>query len=54
MNLNRDRAALENVVLKGCSAECTLCGKTKPLSEFGLRKMGNGEIRNQAQCKECR
>lgn len=30
------------------------CGKEKPLSEFGFRNMGNGEIRNQSWCKECR
>lgn len=26
----------------------------KPLSEFGWRNMGNGEVRNQSWCKECR
>ena len=33
---------------------CPRCGMEKPLSEFGYRKMGNGEIRNQSWCKECR
>lgn len=33
---------------------CPHCGKEKPLSEFGFRNMGNGEIRNQSWCKECR
>ena len=33
---------------------CPKCGKTKPLSEFGFRKMGSGEIRNQSWCKVCR
>lgn len=34
--------------------ECPNCGETKPLSDFGYRNMGNGEIRNQSWCKECR
>lgn len=33
---------------------CPKCGKEKPLSEFGWRDMGNGDIRNQSWCKECR
>lgn len=33
---------------------CPHCGQEKPLSEFGYRNMGNGEIRNQSWCKECR
>lgn len=33
---------------------CPHCGKTKPLREFGLRKMGNGAIRNCPWCKACR
>ena len=33
---------------------CPNCGKEKPLSEFGYRNMGNGNIRNQSWCKECR
>lgn len=36
---------------------CPHCGKEKPLSEFGFRKMQKGEhgvIRNQSWCKECR
>lgn len=33
---------------------CPHCKKEKPLSEFGFRKMGNGKIRNQSWCKECR
>ena len=34
--------------------ECPHCHRTKPLSDFGYRDMGNGEIRNQSWCKECR
>ena len=33
---------------------CPHCGKEKPLSEFGFRRMGSGEIRNQSWCKDCR
>ena len=33
---------------------CPNCDKEKPLSDFGYRKMGNGEIRNQSWCKKCR
>lgn len=34
--------------------ECPHCGKTKPLSEFGYRNMGDGSIRNQSWCASCR
>ena len=33
---------------------CPHCGQEKPLSEFGFRDMGNGEIRNQSWYKDCR
>lgn len=33
---------------------CTKCGATKPLSQFGLRRMGDGTIRSISQCKPCR
>ncbi len=33
---------------------CPSCGEEKPLSEFGYRDMGDGTIRNQSWCKECR
>ena len=33
---------------------CSKCGKKKPISEFGYRKMGDGTIRNQSWCKDCR
>jgi hypothetical protein len=33
---------------------CPHCGEEKPMSEFGLRDMGNGTIRNQSWCKDCR
>lgn len=34
--------------------KCPRCGQTKPLSEFGWRDMGNGEVRNQSYCSRCR
>ena len=33
---------------------CPHCGKEKPLSEFGFRKMNSGQVRNQSWCKPCR
>jgi hypothetical protein len=33
---------------------CLKCHKVRPLSLFGLRKMGDGAIRNQPWCKTCR
>jgi hypothetical protein len=33
---------------------CLKCHKTRPLSQFGLRKMADGAIRNQPWCKSCR
>lgn len=42
------------VVLTNAYFECTDCRKLKPGKHFGLRRMRNGEIRNQPQCKTCR
>jgi hypothetical protein len=28
--------------------------RKKALSDFGFRNMGNGKIRNQSWCKDCR
>lgn len=33
---------------------CPNCGIEKPISEFGYRNMGDGTIRNQSWCKNCR
>ncbi len=33
---------------------CPHCYATKPLKQFGLRRMGNGTIRNCPWCKTCR
>jgi hypothetical protein len=42
------------IVLSGCFDECTDCGKLVPMSEVGLRHMGDGLVRNQSQCGVCR
>jgi len=33
---------------------CPACGRSAPLAQFGLRRMGNGQIRNCPWCKRCR
>jgi hypothetical protein len=33
---------------------CLKCQKIRPLSQFGLRKMADGAIRNQPWCRTCR
>ncbi len=33
---------------------CLKCRKIRPLSQFGLRKMSDGSIRNQPWCRPCR
>ena len=33
---------------------CPKCRKEKPLSKFGYRNLGDGNIRNQSWCKSCR
>ncbi len=33
---------------------CMKCHKMRPLSQFGLRKMADGAIRNQPWCRTCR
>ncbi len=42
------------IVLCGVMAACTKCQEVKNIEEFGLRTMGDGAIRNQAQCADCR
>ena len=34
--------------------KCVHCNRMHPLSNFGLRKMADGAIRNQPWCRECR
>lgn len=33
---------------------CPKCKVEKPLSDFGYRDMGGGNIRNQSWCRSCR
>jgi hypothetical protein len=33
---------------------CLKCRKVRPLSQFGLRRMADGAIRNQPWCRACR
>jgi len=33
---------------------CLKCRKVRPLSQFGLRRMSDGSIRNQPWCRPCR
>lgn len=33
---------------------CLKCHKVQPLSQFGLRRMADGAIRNQPWCRTCR
>jgi len=33
---------------------CLKCQKIRPLSQFGLRRMADGSIRNQPWCRPCR
>lgn len=33
---------------------CLKCRQIKPLTQFGLRKMADGAIRNQPWCRTCR
>lgn len=55
-NDNKDRPIIQSYGYSGSEPTriCPNCGKEKPLSEFGYRNMGNGEIRNQSWCKDCR
>lgn len=36
------------------SLMCLKCKSLKPLSQFGLRKMADGAVRNQPWCRACR
>lgn len=33
---------------------CPRCRRTRPLAQFGLRRMGDKKIRNAPWCKACR
>jgi len=42
------------IKLQGMAGYCRKCDSIKPMSEFGFRQMGSGDIRKQAYCKTCR
>jgi hypothetical protein len=48
------RHVTAKVMLTNAKFQCTDCGEWKGAKHFGLRKMADGTIRNQPQCKECR
>ena len=56
MNKNDKRPIIQENGYNGSEPTrvCPKCGKKKPISEFGYRKMGDGTIRNQSWCKDCR
>ncbi len=33
---------------------CRHCGRARPLSAFGLRRMADGKVRSIPWCRECR
>ena len=49
-NINVDRPIIQSSGYNGSEpvSICPNCNKPKPISEFGFRKMGNGQIRNQS------
>lgn len=55
-NNNNDRPIIQSSGYNGSEPTrvCPKCGRKKPISEFGFRKMGNGQVRNQSWCKDCR
>jgi len=53
MTLNGHRLIVQDGG-KEVERTCPKCHKRKPLSEFGLRLMENGDIRNQSYCTDCR
>lgn len=55
-NANNEKPIIQSSGYNGSEPmrRCPHCGEEKPLSDFGYRDMGNGTIRNQSWCKDCR
>lgn len=54
MKQRRQSLEANGIVLSGAVFVCTRCAEAKPAKAFGLRRMGNGQVRNQSQCTACR
>ena len=54
--MNNDKPIIQSNGYNGSEPTriCPHCGEEKPLSDFGFRKMNDGELRNQSWCKDCR
>ena len=54
--MNEDRPIIQTHGYDGSEPTriCPNCGEEKTLSDFGFRNMGDGTIRNQSWCKDCR
>jgi hypothetical protein len=56
--MNEDTTTIRHrtgkVILTNVYFRCTDCKRTKAGKHFGLRRMPNGQIRNQPQCSQCR
>lgn len=55
-NANKEKPIIQSSGYNGSEPTriCPNCGQEKPLSDFGFRKMGNGDVRNQSWCTDCR
>ena len=55
-NKNSDRPIIQSSGYNGSEPTriCPHCGKENPLSDFGFRKMANGQIISESWCKACR
>lgn len=56
ININNEKPIIQSNGYNGSEPTriCPHCGEEKALSDFGFRNMGNGKIRNQSWCKDCR
>ena len=56
ININNEKPIIQSNGYNGSEPTriCPHCGEEKALSDFGFRNMGNGKIRHQSWCKDCR